>query len=203
MANKVKEHLQLGELLTSFGDQDDPVYVSLDKELRFLTAKPVIYGANVAEEYLSARHPSLDIIKGIANKHNAEVVQISALLESELNVLNDNEKSEYMAISGIEISGLEQVIQIGYKTLNLISFFTFNDHESRAWTVRDGATAPEAAGQIHTDFQEGFIKAEVIPFEIFEEFGSTASVKEAGKLQIEGKEYIVQDGDVIFFRFSD
>ena len=117
-------------------------------------------------------------------------------------MLNETEKSEYMEISGIQISGLEQVIHTGYRTLNLISFFTYNDQEARAWTVPKGARAPEAAGQIHTDFQKGFIKAEVIPFSVFVEFGSTAAAKEVGKLQIEGKDYIVQDGDVIFFRFN-
>jgi ribosome-binding ATPase YchF (GTP1/OBG family) len=119
-----------------------------------------------------------------------------------LNTLSEDERKEYLTISGIQEGGLDQVIRTGYETLNLISFFTYNENEARAWTVEKGAKAPDAAGQIHTDFQEGFIKAEVIPFQVFEDYGSTSAAKEAGKLQIEGKDYIVKDGDVIFFRFN-
>jgi GTP-binding protein YchF len=202
MAELIQKHLQSGISLSVFPDKKDPNFTELDQELRFLTAKPVIYAANIAEENLDSEHPALKKITAIASNEGAEVVQISALIESELNLLDENEKSEYMEISGIQISGLEQVIHTGYRTLNLISFFTYNDQEVRAWTVQSGAKAPEAAGQIHTDFQKGFIKAEVIPFSVFVEYGNTAAVKEVGKLQIEGKEYIVQDGDVIFFRFN-
>ncbi len=202
MAELIQKHLQSGSPLSIFPDKNDPYFTELTQELRFLTAKPVIYAANIAEENLESEHPALKKITEIASNEEAEVVQISALIESELNLLDESEKSEYMEISGIQISGLEQVIHTGYRTLNLISFFTYNDQEARAWTVPNGARAPEAAGQIHTDVQKGFIKAEVIPFSVFVEYGSTASVKEAGKLQIEGKDYIVQDGDVIFFRFN-
>jgi hypothetical protein len=202
MAELIQKHLQSGISLSVFPDKKDPNFTELDQELHFLTAKPVIYAANIAEENLDSEHPALKKITAIASNEGAEVVQISALIESELNLLDENEKSEYMEISGIQISGLEQVIHTGYRTLNLISFFTYNDQEVRAWTVQSGAKAPEAAGQIHTDFQKGFIKAEVIPFSVFVEYGNTAAVKEVGKLQIEGKEYIVQDGDVIFFRFN-
>jgi ribosome-binding ATPase YchF (GTP1/OBG family) len=162
----------------------------------------VIFAINIGEEYLSKEHPSLAPIVEIAEKQGAEVVQISALLESDLNSLSEQEKLEYMTLSGIQTSGLEKIIHTGYRTLDLISFFTFNNQEARAWTVRQGTKAPEAAGQIHTDFQTGFIKAEVVPFSVFVDFGSSAAVREAGKLQIEGKDYIVQDGDVILFRFN-
>ncbi|MCJ7718037.1 MAG: redox-regulated ATPase YchF [Anaerolineales bacterium] len=202
IAELVREHLQSGKPLSIFSKKTNTIFNELDQELRFLSAKPVIYAANIAEENLNTEHTALKKIREIASKEGAEVVQISALLESELNLLDVTEKSTYMEISCIQISGLEQVILTGYRTLNLISFFTYNDQETRAWTVPAGAKAPEAAGQIHTDFQKGFIKAEVIPFPIFVEYGSTAAVKEAGKLQIEGKEYIVQDGDVILFRFN-
>ena len=141
-------------------------------------------------------------IRKIAEIEEAQVVVISALFESELNLLDEIEREDYLALSGITESGLVQVVQSGYRALNLLSFFTFNDQEARAWTVQQGATAPEAAGQIHTDFQRGFIKAEVIHFSVFEEYKSTAAVKEAGKLKIEGKEYIVKDGDVILFKFN-
>lgn len=202
MAESVLTHLQSGEPLSIFIERNHPDYILLNQELRFLTAKPVIYAVNIAEENLSSKHPALDEINEIAQSEGAEVVQISALIESELNTLDDAEKSEYMTLSGIQISGLEQVIQTGYRTLNLISFFTYNELEARAWTVQNGAKAPKAAGQIHTDFQKGFIKAEVIPFSVFAEYGSSAAARDAGKLQIEGKDYIVLDGDVIYFKFN-
>jgi len=107
-----------------------------------------------------------------------------------------------MEMSSIPTAGLEQIIRAGYQTLDLISFFTYNDQEVRAWTLEQGGKAPQAAGKIHTDFERGFIKAEVIPFEVFDSLGSTAAAKEAGKLQIEGKDYTVKDGDVIYFRFN-
>ena len=202
MAELILAHLQSGELLSIFEERNHPDFVHLNQELNFLSAKPVIYAANIAEENLSTKHHALEEISEIAKKECAEVVQISALFESDLNLLEDDEKSDYMTLSGIQASGLEQVIQTGYQILNLISFFTYNESEARAWTVQYGAKAPEAAGQIHTDFQRGFIKAEVIPFSVFVEYGSTSAAKDAGKLQIEGKDYIVQDGDVIFFRFN-
>ena len=201
-AESVLAHLQSGGPLSTFEERNQPDFIQLNQELNFLSAKPVIYAANIAEENLSSSHPALDEINEIAQKEGAEVVQISALIESELNLLEDDEKSDYMTLSGIQIGGLEQVIQTGYRTLDLISFFTYNEQEARAWTVKNGAKAPEAAGQIHTDFQKGFIKAEVIPFTMFAEYGSTSAAKDAGKLQIEGKDYTVLDGDVIFFRFN-
>ncbi len=202
IAHEVKAHLQNGNPLRTFASQDNSDYKSFNQELRFLTAKPVIYTANVGEGIDSSSHPYLKSIRKIAEIENAQVVVISALFESELNLLDEIEREDYLALSGITESGLVQVVQSGYRALNLLSFFTFNDQEARAWTVQQGATAPEAAGQIHTDFQRGFIKAEVIHFSVFEEYKSTAAVKEAGKLKIEGKEYIVKDGDVILFKFN-
>jgi len=201
-AESVLAHLQSGDPLSTFKERNQPDFIQLNQELNFLSAKPVIYAANIAEENLSSRHPALTEINEIAQKEGSEVVQISALIESELNLLEDDEKPDYMILSGIQIGGLEQVILTGYRTLNLISFFTYNEQEARAWTVQNGAKAPEAAGQIHTDFQKGFIKAEVIPFTVFADYGSTSAAKDAGKLQIEGKDYLVLDGDVIFFRFN-
>ena len=200
MAQQIKEHLQGGNPIRTLLTQTNSEFYTLNQELRFLTAKPVIYTANVGEDTDHSNNPYLESIRKIAELENSHVVTISALFESELNLLNKNERDDYLALSGIEESGLVQVVQTGYRALNLISFFTYNDQEARAWTVRDGATAPEAAGQIHTDFQRGFIKAEVIPFSVFEEYKSTAAAKEAGKLRIEGKEYIVKDGDVILFK---
>lgn len=202
MAELVGKFLENGKPLSVFPDRRDPKFEELNREMRFLSAKPVIYTANIGEEYLSADHPQLSVIQEIASSENAKWVQISALIESELNTLSGAEKSDYMELSGIPTSGLEQIIRTGYQTLDLISFFTYNDQEVRAWTLKQGRKAPQAAGKIHTDFERGFIKAEVIPFEVFNSLGSTAAAKEAGKLQVEGKEYIVRDGDVIYFKFN-
>jgi GTP-binding protein YchF len=202
IATEVQGHLESGSALSVFPGKSSPLYQDLNQELRFLSAKPVIYGANIGEDYLRDEHPDLTAIREIAAAENADLVQISAQLEAELNQLNDDERSEYMEIAGLEERGLDQIIQAGYHTLGLISFFTYNDQEARAWTVERGATAPQAAGKIHSDFEKGFIKADVIPFEIFEQYGTTPAVKDAGKLQIEGRDYVVNDGDVIFFRFN-
>jgi GTP-binding protein YchF len=201
-AGQIRSHLEAGNPITTFPNTDQADFNSLNQELRFLTAKPVIYCANIGDEIDLPTKKAVDAINEIAAEKKAEVVTISALFESELNELNEQDRKEYLSISSIQEDGLDQIIRTGYEVLNLISFFTYNDNEARAWTVNKGAKAPEAAGQIHTDFQEGFIKAEVIPFDIFETYGSAAATKEAGKLQIEGKDYIVQDGDVIYFRFN-
>ena len=202
MSGRIEDFLEGGRPLSIFPERIDPKFAELNHEMRFLSAKPVIYTANIGEEYLSVDHPQLSTIEDIAEKEHAKWVQISALIESELNLLAGEEKADYMDLSGIPASGLEQIIQTGYQVLDLISFFTYNDQEVRAWTLEQGGKAPQAAGKIHTDFERGFIKAEVIPFEIFSELGSTSAAKEAGKLQIEGKDFTVKDGDVIYFRFN-
>ena len=202
MAEKIRQFLETGKPLSIFPEKDHPVYKELNRELRFLSGKPVIYTVNIGEAYLADDHPQIAIIQELSKSENASMVQISALIESELNLLTDQEKQDYMTLSGIPASGLEQIIRTGYQTLNLISFFTYNKSEVRAWTLEKGQKAPQAAGKIHTDFERGFIKAEVIPFDTFASLGSTSAAKEAGKLKIEGKEYIVQDGDVIYFRFN-
>jgi len=191
-----------GKPLSVFPEKSDPNFEELNRDMRFLSAKPVIYTANIGEIYLSVDHPQIAVIQEIASNEDANWVQISAQIESELNLLSTEEKLVYMEMSSIPTSGLEQIIRTGYQTLDLISFFTYNDQEARAWTLKQGGKAPQAAGKIHTDFERGFIKAEVIPFEVFDSLGSTAAAKEAGKLQIEGKDYTVKDGDVIYFRFN-
>ena len=202
MAHKIKGHLEEGKSLAIFPARDQTSFQDLNRELRFLSSKPVIYTANIGEDYLNIHHPDLAAIGKIAEAEDADLVQISAQLESDLNQINEDERTDYLLLSGIKSSGLEQIIRTGYHTLNLISFFTYNEKEARAWTVNNGATASQAAGRIHTDFEKGFIKAEIIAFDIFEHFGSTTAAKEAGKLQIEGKDYLVKDGDVIYFRFN-
>jgi GTP-binding protein YchF len=202
MAKKIQTHLAEGKTLITFPARQDQTFQALNQEQRFLTAKPVIFAANIGEDYLAARHPALDTIHQVAQDRDASWVQISAQLEAELNTLSPAEKADYLALSGIEESGLEQVIQHCYQVLNLISFFTYNEREARAWTVENGTRAPQAAGKIHTDFERGFIKAEVIPFETFQALGGTAQAKGSGKLQLEGKDYVVQDGDIIYFKFN-
>jgi ribosome-binding ATPase YchF (GTP1/OBG family) len=138
----------------------------------------------------------------VARDQEAHVVKLCALLEEELVEMDPGEQAEFLALAGVQESGLEKVIHTSFQVLDLISFFTFNKQETRAWNIPRGSTAPEAAGTIHTDFQRGFIRAEVVAFPIFEEYGSSGAVKSAGKMRLEGKEYIVQDGDVIYFRFN-
>ena len=202
LARKIQAHLESGQPLSTFPERDHVEFKGLDQELRFLTAKPVIFAANIGEDYLTQEHPDLAVLQSMAQERNAQWVQISAQIEADLNTLDPQEKADYMALSGIPESGLDLVIQKCYRILDLISFFTYNENEARAWTVQRGASAPQAAGVIHTDFQRGFIKAEVIPFEVFQDLGGTAAAKKAGALQLEGKAYLVQDGDVIYFKFN-
>lgn len=202
MAEKIASYLNSGQLLVSFPEITNPLFEEINRELRFLTSKPIIYAANIGEEFLAAGHPDLSAIETIAAETDSPVVQISALVESDLNALDSADRLDYMKLSGIQESGLAQVIQTCYQILDLISFFTFNADEARAWTVKKGAKAPQAAGRIHTDFERGFIKAEVIPFHTFQALGSMSAARESGKLRIEGKEYLVQDGDVIYFKFN-
>lgn len=202
MAQKIKDHLQRGQPLSSFELNDQPHFKALNKEMRFLTSKPVIYAANVNEEDLTGESEYVQSVKRVAQEQGARIVKLCAALEEEMIGLSPEEREEYLALVGVSESGLKQVIRTSYQVLNLISFFTFNESEARAWTVPKGSTAPEAAGVIHTDFEEGFIKAEVIPFPVLEEYGGKKAAKDAGKVRLEGKEYIVQDGDVIYFRFN-
>jgi ribosome-binding ATPase YchF (GTP1/OBG family) len=170
--------------------------------MRFLTAKPVIYVANVDETGLESEIECERSIREIAEEQGADQVKICAKLEEELVDLSESEQQEFLALAGVEESGLEKVIHLSYKRLGLISFFTMNENEVRAWTISGGEKAPAAAGKIHTDFERGFIKAEVIPFGVFMQYGSIAAVRDAGKMRIEGKEYQVEDGDLIYFRFN-
>ena len=201
-AQEIRSHLESAQPLTTYPDPQDPHFRSLTNELQFLTSKPVVYAANVNESDLADDSPYVQAVQETAAVKNAPVVKLCATLEEELIGLEDQEAAEFLALAGIPESGLEQVIQILYSMLNLISFFTYNEREVRAWAIEKGTRAPEAAGSIHTDFEKGFIKAEVIPFETFDQLGSTSAAKKAGKLRLEGKEYIVKDGDVIYFRFN-
>jgi len=174
------------------------------KELNLLTNKPVLYLANVPEGQIGA--PDSDAVKAlreIAAAEGSSAVLISGKIEEELSQLDPGEQDEYLKSMGLEEPGLNRVVREGYKLLGLITFFTMvGTKENRAWTVRQGARAPEAAGRVHTDFEKGFIRAEVMGFDDFAACGSEAAARQTGKLRTEGKEYIVQDGDIIRFRFN-
>ena len=170
--------------------------------LFLLTAKPVMILANVDEDGLSSGSPALAAVEARAAEEGAVVVPFCAKLEAELAELDDEDAEAFLADLGLEESGLNRVIRGGYGLLDLLTFFTAGEKEVRAWTVRKPATAPEAAGRIHTDFQRGFIRAEVVGFEDFVAHGGEQGAKDAGKWRLEGKDYAVKDGDVIHFRFN-
>ena len=169
--------------------------------LHLLTTKPTLYIANVAEDGFES-NPHLDTVQSIAAAEGAEVVAICNKLESEIIELEDDEKQDFLAEMGMEEPGLNRVIRAGYKLLNLQTYFTAGPKEVRAWTVPVGATAPQGAGVIHTDFQKGFIRAEVIGYDDFIAHKGEQGAKDAGRWRLEGKEYILADGDVIHFRFN-
>jgi len=171
--------------------------------LQLLTGKPVLYICNVEEESAGEGNSQSARVFEKAVNEGAEAVVISAKIEEEIAQLgSDEEKSEFLETLGLEETGLSRVIQAGYKLLGLITFFTQGPKEVRAWTVREGGKAPEAAGAIHTDFQRGFIRAETIAYEDFTSLGGEAACKDAGKVRQEGKEYVTKDGDLMLFKFN-
>lgn len=179
-----------------------------EEELRFIklmhlmTTKPVIYAANVSETELASGNEYVDNVKEYAKTHNADVVVISAKIEAELSELGDEEKKDYLSELGVENSGIERMIRSVYHLLDLRTYITAGEIEVRAWTIPAGAKAPQAAGVIHTDFEKGFIRAEVTGYEDFIQCGSYAAAKEKGLTRLEGKDYVVQDGDIVHFRFA-
>ena len=178
----------------------DPMMV-LVRDLHLLTMKKVLFIANVDEDGFED-NPLLSEVESIAMSEQAEVVAICNKLEAEIAELEDEERLEFLSDLGMSEPGLDRVIRAGYRLLGLQTYFTAGPKEVRAWTVRSGATAPQAASVIHTDFEKGFIRAEVIGFDDFVEGGGEAGAKEAGKWRLEGKDYLVQDGDVVHFRFN-
>jgi ribosome-binding ATPase len=199
LLEKILPHLNEAKPLRSFGlDAEDMGQL---KELNLLTVKPTMYIANVDEDGFE-NNPFLDQVRGIAESEGAVVVPICNKLESEIAELEDEEKAEFLADLGMEEPGLNRVIRAGYKLLNLHTYFTAGVKEVRAWTIPIGATAPQAAGVIHTDFEKGFIRAETIAYTDFIEFNGEQGAKNAGKARKEGKEYVVKDGDVLHFLFN-
>lgn len=198
----LKNHLEDGKPVALYPDKEAEAYRILNAEMRFLTGKTVIYAANVDEAGLAEDNEYVKVVREAAAENDAEVVVLCAKLEEELEGMSAEEQSEFLQLAGAEESGLEQTIRLSYSILGLISFFSMNEREVRAWTITKGTTAVKAAGVIHTDFERGFIRAEVIPFEVFVKHSSAAATKAAGEMRLEGKEYVVQDGDVILFRFN-
>jgi GTP-binding protein YchF len=196
---KVIPHLNEAQPLRSLGLTDDELTVL--KQLNPLTIKPTMYIANVDEDGFE-NNPYLDAVKEIAAQEGAIVVPICNKLEAEVSELEDDEKMEFLEELGMEEPGLNRVIRAGYSLLGLQTYFTAGPKEVRAWTIPIGATAPNAAGKIHTDFEKGFIRAEVVAYEDFIAGNGEQGAKEAGKWRLEGKDYIVQDGDLIHFRFN-
>ena len=197
--SKLEASLESGEAIRNLELSDEEE--AEIKSFHFLTNKPVLYVANVAEDGFNDNR-MVEQVQKIANEEGAEVVTVSNQIEAELAELNDLERSEFLENLGLEEAGLDRVIRAGYKLLGLQQYFTAGPKEVRAWTIPVGATAPDAAGVIHTDFKKGFIRAEVISYEDFVVHGGEQRAKEAGKWRLEGKQYLVEDGDVVHFRFN-
>ena len=172
------------------------------KHFNLITAKPIIYMANVSEENVIDGNSYVDAVKDYALSHNSKVVVVCAKIESELSELDDSLKMEFLSDLGINESGLDKLIKATYSLLNLSTFFTAGSDEVRAWTFVNGMKAPDCAGIIHTDFKKGFIKAEVMSYDDLVSCGDEKKVKESGKMRLEGKDYVMQDGDICYFRFN-
>ncbi len=198
---KLQAHLETGAPARSFPVED--AYKALYKELYLLTSKPILYVCNVDENSAKDGNEHSKKLAAHVSQENAEVILISASIESEIIQLEeDEEKMMFLEEMNLTEPGVNRLIRSCYALLNLITYFTAGEKEVRAWTVKKGSTAPQAAGVIHTDFEKGFIRAEVMKYDDFVTLGSEAAVKEAGKMGVEGKEYIVEDGDVMHFRFN-
>ena len=199
---KIKKHLEDGKPAKTLELEDDDE-AAMIKDYNLLTAKPVIYAANVAEGELAGEDN--DLVKKVreyAEAEGSEVFSICAQIEEEISELDDDEKKMFLEDLGIEESGLDKLITASYRLLGLMSFLTAGEDETRAWTIKIGTKAPQAAGKIHTDFERGFIKAEVVNYQNLLDCGSYAGAREKGLVRMEGKDYVVQDGDVILFRFN-
>ena len=201
----LKEHLESGKPAKTYALSGDEEEAKRFREYNLLTAKPVIYAANVLEEDLAddgAANPFVEEIRAYAKEEDSGVFLICAKIEEEMAELDDDEKELFLEELGIKQSGLEKLISASYRLLHLMSFLTAGEDETRAWTITKGTKAPQAAGRIHTDFERGFIRAEVVNYKDLYAYGSLAAAREKGVVRLEGKDYVVQDGDVILFRFA-
>ncbi len=204
LIERLKAHMEDGNLAKTFEaeNEDEEKWLAT---YNLLTIKPVIYAANVSEDDLADDGNSNDYVKAVrelAQKEGSEVFAICAEIEAELSELSEEEAKEFLNDLGLESSGLDKLIAASYRILGLISYLTAGEDECRAWTIINGTKAPQAAGKIHTDFERGFICAEVVKFDDLKECGSMAAAKDKGIVGLEGKEYVVKDGDVILFRFN-
>ena len=204
LLKNLKSHLEAGKLAITYQteDEDELKWIS---EYNLLTAKPVIFAANVGEQDLAddgANNPYVQKVRGIAKESGSEVFVICAQIEEEISELDEDEKAMFLEDLGLKESGLEKLIKASYSLLGLLSYLTAGEKETRAWTIKKGSKAPQAAGKIHSDFERGFIRAEVVNYQDLLDCGSYSAAKEKGLVRLEGKDYVVQDGDVILFRFN-
>ena len=205
LLERIKAHLESGKMAKSMVLEDDEDERELFKSYNLLTAKPVIYAANVSEDDLAddgASNEGVAKVREFAASEDSEVFVICAQIEQEIAELDDDEKAMFLEYLGLKESGLEKLIKASYHLLGLISYLTAGEDETRAWTIKVGTKAPQAAGKIHSDFERGFIKAEVVNYKDLLEQGSLSAAREKGLVGMEGKDYVVKDGDVILFRFN-
>jgi len=202
VAEALMEHIGENLPVSTFADIESDGFKAMNKDLRLLTSKEIIYGANVDEDGLAEDNEFVQKLKAYASERNYEVIKLCAKVEEDMVDFEDDERDEMLADLGVTESGLEQIIHKGFNKLGLMSYFTAGVKEVRAWTIRKNTTAPKAAAVIHNDFEKGFIRAEVIAYDDFIAYGGETGAKDAGKNRLEGKEYIVQDGDVMHFRFN-
>ena len=202
LLNKVKAHLEDGKLAKTFDDEEEQAWL---ESYNLLTYKPVIYAANVSEDDLAddaANNEGVQAVREYAKGEQSEVFVVCAEIEAEISELDDDEKSMFLEELGLKESGLEKLIKASYSLLGLISYLTAGEPEVRAWTITEGTKAPQAAGKIHSDFERGFIRAEVVSYDDLIACGSHTAAKEKGLIRLEGKDYVVKDGDIMLFRFN-
>lgn len=204
LLNRIKAHLEDNKMAKTFKTEDEDELAWM-AEYNLLTAKPVIFAANVSEDDLAddgAENAGVQAVREYAAQEECEVFVVCAQIEQEIAELDDDEKKMFLEDLGLEESGLEKLIKASYHLLGLISYLTAGEPEVRAWTIKRGTKAPQAAGKIHSDFERGFIRAEIVSYDDLMACGTHAAAKEKGLVRLEGKEYIVQDGDIILFRFN-
>ena len=205
LLNNVKAHLEDGKLEKTFEEVDDEEEQAWLESYNLLTYKPVIYAANVSEDDLAddaANNEGVQAVREYAKGEQSEVFVVCAEIEAEISELDDDEKKMFLEDLGLKESGLEKLIKASYKLLGLISYLTAGEPEVRAWTITEGTKAPQAAGKIHSDFERGFIRAEVVSYDDLIACGSHTAAKEKGLIRLEGKDYVVKDGDIMLFRFN-
>ena len=205
LLNKVKAHLEDGKLAKTFEEVDDEEEQAWLESYNLLTYKPVIYAANVSEDDLAddaANNEGVQAVREYAKGEQSEVFVVCAEIEAEISELDDDEKKMFLEDLGLKESGLEKLIKASYKLLGLISYLTAGEPEVSAWTITEGTKAPQAAGKIHSDFERGFIRAEVASYDDLIACGSHTAAKEKGLIRLEGKDYVVKDGDIMLFRFN-